>query len=892
VIVPRPPTAARLPSPRALSGDARIWTVNALLLAVAVWAGLVHVNALPAPSALLSIPLWLLALAFAASEVFVLHVHAGSRSRSFTSFSLSEIPLVLGLAFAAPVGLVLARVVGGAVALVVARRQSPVKLVFNLVLFTLEAMAAVSLYHVLLAGREPAHPVGWVAGYAAVIAASSLGTLLVHAAIALHQWSWQGGLLPRLLRTSFVANATNTTLGLLGVVVMSADVRAAWLLGAVAGLILLAYRGYAALDRKHASMEALHEFTRAVSRAEPGESSLQSLLERTRTILRADVAELVRLPSAPLRRLHRQRVLGPEASDEVLVEAVQGSPLLAVVREGRARLVPRSSRRQEDRVLLAELGLSDALIVPVRVDGTERASLVVGDRLGDVESFRRDDLQLLDTIANHVSVALDNERLVEKLSQEAADKRHQALHDALTGLPNRTLFHERAQEAVLHARRTGSLVAVMLLDLDRFKEVNDTLGHHVGDELLQQVGARLLHNVKATDTVARLGGDEFAVLLCDVHSEGAAVRVAERARRALEQPFELGSVNLVVGASFGIAMGPEHGEMATVLLQRADVAMYAGKSEQRGVVVYSPDVDTHSPRRLALVGELRKALAEGGLDVHYQPKADARTGEIVGAEALVRWLHPIEGFIGPDEFIPIAERTGMIHELTAFVLRTALRQCRDWRRAGARVDVAVNVAVGSLLHVDFPEEVRTALEEAGVSARALTLEITESSIMADPTRSIRVLSALSAMGVQLAIDDFGTGYSSLSQLKQLPVDELKIDRSFIQDMTSDDDDATIVRSTIDLGHNLGLRVVAEGVEDAETWRRLKTLGCDVIQGFYLARALEPASFTRWLTEWNEGVDLKILPPAEERRRLLELSAEGLELLRDIDALGDGFDGPS
>jgi diguanylate cyclase len=256
--------------------------------------------------------------------------------------------------------------------------------------------------------------------------------------------------------------------------------------------------------------------------------------------------------------------------------------------------------------------------------------------------------------------------------------------------------------------------------------------------------------------------------------------------------------------------------------------------------------------------------------VHYQPKADVRTGQIVGVEALLRWPHPDQGFIPPDEFIPIAERTGMIHPLTTYVLRTALMQCREWRRSGTKIDVAVNVSAASLLNVEFPTEVRRLLAEAGVAPRSLTLEITESSIMADPTRCIHVLSALSGMGLQLAVDDFGTGYSSLSQLKQLPVDELKIDKSFILDMTSDDDDATIVRSTVDLGHNLGLRVVAEGVEDRGTWQAVSALGCDVVQGFYLSRAIAATSLTRWLEEWQRGRDTSVLPPVDERVRNLDL----------------------
>jgi diguanylate cyclase (GGDEF)-like protein len=393
----------------------------------------------------------------------------------------------------------------------------------------------------------------------------------------------------------------------------------------------------------------------------------------------------------------------------------------------------------------------------------------------------------------------------------------------------------------------------MLLDLDRFKEVNDTLGHHNGDLLLQEIGERLRRTIRAGDTVARLGGDEFAVLLPELSGPEAAVAAANGIRHALERPFSIGEVTLDVGASIGIAIWPDHGDDAATLLQRADVAMYAAKATQDSVDVYDPNRDTYSLERLALVGELRRAIEQGELAVHYQPKADTHTGRIIGMEALVRWNHPRRGAIVPEEIIRVAEQTGLIRPLTLFVLAQALRQCRAWRRAGFAYDVAVNLSLRNILDAELPNDVLRLLDDVGLPSSALTFEITESSIMADPVRTEAVVARLRSMGVAMAIDDFGTGYSSFSHLRRLPVDEINIDKSFVQHMASDDSDFTIVRTIVDLGRNLGMRVVAEGVENTETWEKLASVGCDVIQGFVLAKPLGALDLDRWLAEGGAGV---------------------------------------
>jgi diguanylate cyclase (GGDEF)-like protein len=424
-----------------------------------------------------------------------------------------------------------------------------------------------------------------------------------------------------------------------------------------------------------------------------------------------------------------------------------------------------------------------------------------------------------------------------------------ARHDALTGLPNRTQLHEGVARALKDAEREGTSVGLLLIDLDGFKEVNDGVGHHYGDLLLRLVARRLTAVVGDTGTVARLGGDEFAVLLPRA-GEHAAREVGVRMQAALRMPCTVEQVSLEVEASIGVALYPQHAANSDELLQRADIAMYVAKQLHSGVAIFDPAADHDSRRRLSLLGTLRPAIDEGQLLVHYQPKADLATGMIHGAEALVRWRHPDHGFLLPGEFIPVTEGTELIKPLTRHVLRIALAQCQDWHRAGQDLSVAVNIAARVVLDERFPEEVAQQLEASGMPARQLVLEITESALLADPGRARKVLLDLYRMGVQLSLDDFGTGYSSLAHLKDLPIHELKIDRSFVTQMTRDPDDAVIVAATITLGKSLGMRVVAEGVEDLDTWEELVRLGCDAAQGYHIGRPMSAADLSVLLGTGN------------------------------------------
>jgi diguanylate cyclase (GGDEF)-like protein/PAS domain S-box-containing protein len=446
-----------------------------------------------------------------------------------------------------------------------------------------------------------------------------------------------------------------------------------------------------------------------------------------------------------------------------------------------------------------------------------------------------------DTITGFSGILRD---ITDRLALQR-EMEYRALHDTLTGLPNRELLADRLGQALLADDRTGTRTGLLVVDLDRFKEVNDAFGHHCGDELLRQVGPRLTGVLRGVDTVARLGGDEFAVLLPNVHDADDATQVAFKLAAALELPFHVEGIDLDVEASVGVVISGEHGRDATTLLQRADIALDVAKTQSLGVFAYDPALGGNAPSKLALLGDLRRALERGELVLHYQPKVSTRTGDIVGAEALVRWQHPERLLVFPDEFIPMAEHTALIGPLTQHVLNIAIAQVRTWIDAGRPLPIAVNLSARNLHDEHFAAAVAGLLAAHDVPAHLLELEVTESAITIDPIRARQMLRQLSALGVQISIDDFGAGYTSLGQLTTLPVSELKIDRSFVMMMTEDPGNAMIVQSVIDLGHNLGLTLVAEGVETEQSLTALAALGCDVAQGYHICRPIPAAAFDLW-----------------------------------------------
>jgi diguanylate cyclase (GGDEF)-like protein len=776
---------------------------------------------------------WMLAGAFAATEVFAIHVDV---RRDTYTISLMEIPLVIGLFLASPISVIVGRLVGSGAALVVHRRQRPLKVLFNVSLFAFETSVALVVFRALVNAPHSVGAGSWAAALVAVLTANAIGFLGVVTVIRLHRGpltDW-----PRMLGAALVTPIANTCLALGAAALLWGQSDGVWLLGAIVAVQFAIYRAYSALSQRYANLQRLYEFTGAVQHVPAGSGASVAVLNAARNVLRATTAELVVLTndgaSATVSRVVDD---GLELDRPTSVEALGVYWEQALI-GGSSALATSSSRRWSSRSRpTAQPFVKDAIIVPIRQGDQIVGAMSVSQREGDVGTFDKSDLRLFETVVNHAAVALELARTVAQLE-------HDSLHDALTGLPNRTLFNIGVGEA-MSRRKPDTKLAVLLIDLDRFKEINDTLGHHFGDLLLIEVGVRLSTLSADELTLARLGGDEFAVVLEGLCDDDDAREAATHIRDLLECPFDLKGLDVDVGASIGLALCPDHGEDPVTLLQRADVAMYAAK-QSAGVEIYCSDRDHYSPRRLRMVGELRHAIESQVLQLHYQPKVEIATGAVIGVEALLRWPQEDGRFVPPDEFIPLAEHTGLIRPLTHYVLDHAIAQCHEWTAQGLSLQMSINVSARNLLDPELTRTVRDALAKHDVDASALVIEITESCIMADPNQAIAVLGELVGLGVGVSMDDFGTGYSSLAYLKRLPVTELKIDKSFVQGMDRDPQDAAIVRTVLDLGANLGLIVTAEGIETAEVWSELHQLGCTLGQGYFFSKPLPAGDLVTWL----------------------------------------------
>lgn len=818
----------------------RMRVVGVAVLMAAIAAPLLVLAPGPAvPGAPVIFPWWALASAFAFTETFVIRFHV---RRDSHTVSLAEIPFILGLAMASPVALVVGRIVGSGIVLVFHRREPFHKIVFNTGIFLLDSAVALAVYRTLLAGRSQVSAAGLGAGYAALIAALVVGIIAVGVAIKVSQPDIEFRTLSHTLVASF-------TIGLLASALAVAGLALAWqdplaLIGvavAAAGLYG-ALRVYESLGKRFGDLEAMYEFTTSVDRAVDTEELADLTLSHLRDVFGTEFAELVfsrgigsTAVAAGPRGIQR-RPAPPGLVQEFSSVLPDGEGVVAI-----------QLAEAPDPVVAhyAGEGIEDGMIAVLGGGGGTATLLVVGERSDDAP-YEADDLRLLAALARQARASFERGRLVDRLRREVSQKEYQAIHDVLTGLPNRLHFTFVVEEALRKARLEDRRVAVLLVDLDRFKEVNDTLGHQRGDTLLQEMALRLNDAVGGDEHVARLGGDEFGVLLRDLEGVNEAIEWAAKIVSVLQRPFVNEGLAIQVSGSIGIAMAPEHGTDGTTLLRRADVAMYQAKARGTTFEVYDPHQDTYSTRRLAMAAELRSAIETDEILLAYQPKADIASRSVIGVEALARWPHPRHGTVTPDEFVELAERTGLITPLTEHVLRTALRDISRLRANGIGIGVAVNIAASSLTDDQFPALVERMLGEYDVPPQSLTLEVTESTMMTDSARSRLVVQTLHEMGVRLAIDDYGTGYSSLTYLSDLPVDEVKIDRSFVMDMAVDARLAKIVSSTTALVHSLGKKVVAEGVENLATWTLLEEAGCDIAQGFYLARPMGFAELRAWL----------------------------------------------
>jgi diguanylate cyclase (GGDEF)-like protein len=785
---------------------------------------------------------WALAPLFAVAEMYVLHLQVRSEAQTV---SLSEIPLALGLFFASPATLVVGRLVGAVCVFVIYRRQPPLKVAYNAALTFADTAVALVVYRLVLGSASVLDLRSWLAMYVALAVAGILDEVATTLVISFYEDRVRLRDVPVQVLPAAVVSAAVGTVAMTAAYALSADRRSAWALLACAVLLFFGYRAYGSLRERHLSLERLYGLSQEVGSSTEIDGVLHSVLNQASELLRAQRAEITFLPDGPdtdglTLQLGRDGLAGQHHRVERrMLAAVVGD----VVDSGAPALLPRRVRDPALRRHLVDSSLREAVVVPLLGESGVLGALTVADRMGQIRTFDASDVRLLETIANHASVALTKRRLVDQL-------RYDAMHDALTGLPNRTALRGELQRALAGVSAGGtSRLAVIIMDLDGFKEINDTLGHHHGDLLLQQVASRMLAAAPGTASVARLGGDEFAIVLRDLTEPEQGEHQVRGIIASLEDPCMLDGIPVVVRASVGIAIAPDHGVDVAGLLRRADIAMYAAKAHGRGFQLYESALRATVPNRLALSGELRSAIERDELVVHVQPQASLATGEVLGVEALVRWHHPKQGLLYPDDFIALAERSGLIKPLTLVVLDKSLAANAAWRAAGISLPVSVNLSARSLSDPDLVGEVAELLDRHRVPATGLTLEITETSVV-EVGRSVEILQQFADMGVRISIDDFGTGESSLAYLRRLPVSEIKIDKSFVIGMTDHSDNAAIVRAIVDLGTSLHLGVVAEGVEELAVWDRLADFDATCAQGSYLSWPMPTEDFLGWLHKYD------------------------------------------
>ncbi|MEQ8439664.1 MAG: sensor domain-containing phosphodiesterase [Ilumatobacter fluminis] len=809
-----------------LSPNTQAWMIVVGMTAIVVIGGLV----MPWPSdPLRSAPAWILipiAIAHALAERAAFDIEVGEEGHSY---SLSEIPTAFAVVFLSPPLALAARLVGAIPNMYRSRRNRGVKLAFNLALFSMEMVVAllVSRFLVRWWGDSDGILLGALA-IAMVVSGAAVGF-----AVALVVSRFEGTLLAGLrveVLSMWWYYAFNNVYATMAVALALVQ---PWLVLVVVPAsfgIWSVLRRFGSLVQDLRDLDDVHGFAGRVGSSLDTDAIATHAVADIVDLMRADGAALLRVDGAELDThiAGRLPLRLPQSVDDDFWRLLTAFP--------DERLV--SSDDLRPLGVVTDQRLRTIAVAPILDEGRVFAVLVVAERNVQRFRFAESDLPRLRNMADQVAVSLRRGLLHKQLEYEAR-------HDALTDLPGRTLFEWAVSSAL--ADDSGRLAAVMMLDLDRFKEVNDTLGHHAGDALLVEFSRRISAILREGDMLARLAGDEFALLCYRDDTDG----LVESARRCVEiggSPVVLDGLEIVVTVSVGVAVIDDGETDPMQPIRRADIAMYNAKWQRSGVELYRDEIDRRTPARLSMLGDLRTAIEGDEIDVVFQPKLELGTGRVVGAEALVRWESPTRGRVSPAEFVRVAEDTGLIKDLTDLVLKRGIAALRMFDDAGLGLRLAINLSTHDLFDTKLPARVLTQLEYNQVQPSELTLEITESSLLVDAPRTRATIDDLHAAGFRLAIDDFGTGYSSLSYLRRLPVQELKIDQSFVSGMLLDPQDEVIVRSTIDLGHNLRLSVVAEGVEDEATLHALASMGCDVAQGFWIARPLSAPELIAWVIE--------------------------------------------
>ncbi|MEI4270128.1 EAL domain-containing protein [Klenkia sp. LSe6-5] len=827
----------------------RSWLPTALVAALAV---LVGVPAL-APSAVPANP-WLIGVVFLGALVAETAPIYIERGRQTWTLSTIEAVVVVGLLEIGGLWTAVARVAALVVSLGY-QRYAPAKVVFNLAVAVLEVATAVLVLRVF-PPVELTQPLSWLALTCALVASSVLSAGLVAVAIAMTTGRSGLEILNATIAPTLVLPVLGVGVAVVGLLLLEQTTWALLVVLPLVAAVLLLFRQTARVNRERRSLQQVYDFARTVEEVAPDEVGLRQIVAAVRELLNADRVAIWLPPyldDEPRLVIDRAAQADPwyegpsDPDDEIRARAVDpdraGPVLVSAVRATTA-----------EAVALRRRGAREVLGAPITTAAGEYGYLEVCDRQSDVVSFESGDRAALESMLTHVNAAIRQQQLLTRI-------RYDADHDSLTGLPNRQRLATEMQ-ALLGGDDEEVRVGVVLASLDNYTEVTDTLGHAASDELLMVTAGLLRDQAPPGALVARMDGGQFAVLLPGL-SLPATERAARRLRDAAATRVRVAGLDLDVLLTLGVAAAPVHGRDPGTLMQRADVALLAGHASG-GVASYHPVLDQQSLRRLQLGTELESAMAEKQITVVFQPIVDTRTSDIVSVETLVRWAHPRYGNVPPDDFIGLAEQIGRIGALTDYVLDLALERCRRWLEQDIALSVAVNLSAKCLAEPDLVDRVRAALRRHGVPGSLLTLELTEGIVVDDSVRNSTVLADLHSLGLRLSMDDFGTGYSSLSQLRQLPIDELKIDKSFVLGMSTSQSEAFIARSIVELAHNLGLRVVAEGVEDEVTRDLLTEMGCDKLQGFLVSRPLPDDRLEAWLLA-RTGV--RSATPGAPHRRL-------------------------
>jgi diguanylate cyclase (GGDEF)-like protein len=768
--------------------------------------------------------------------------------------SLSEVPFVLALCYLSPTLMLATRVLSALIVQIV-RKADPVKGTFNVVM----AWAGTACASYIVMGfelRDLPDPRSWSLLAGAVLANSLLTTLSVGGVITLVQGPSHMRRLWRSLGFSVVVTGMNIIVGLTVLLTLQASRWSVLLLACLAVTLGFGYRSYVRFMTQHKNVTEMYNLARVLSSTGSDGTLADVLLVRVRAAVEAESATLW----LPAQGRHPEVLLSARVDYDGLLDSATTPDSLRQqsVASGETVLAGPRAPSVELRDALKGTGVKDAIVVPLRSGTVAIGTLEVAGRLGDRPLFGPDDLRFVETIAAHAGVALENARLVDRL-------RFDAMHDPMTCLPNRRRMLAALGEAIA-APPLGETIAVVLFDVVGLRQVNESLGYAAGDRILTEVAKRLRDLAPAGAMIARVGGDEFVVELRAVNAE-SALTMAESIRDGLREPIAIDSLAVDVDATVGVAVHPEHGDSPDVLLQRAEVAAYMAK--QQGVIqLFNAGLESRSARRLGLAGDLRRALDCDELEVYFQPKLAIPDRRLLGVECLARWEHGVHGFVAPLDVVAVAEHTGQLGRLTEFVLREGLRRARGWRDSGQSLSIAINVAARTLLDPSFPDQVASLLEEFGVSPHLVTLEITEAAMVADSERPLPTIHRLHEVGVRLSVDDFGTGFSSLAYLRRLPIQEIKVDRTFVQGMATDPRDLAIVRTVADMARHLDLTSVAEGVESEVTLGMLRDIGCDVGQGFLFSRPLPYERLDTWLRGQARTATVRHEPePMDEVRRL-------------------------